>query len=314
MTTERRQRRSTVTRREALLKLLGLLGRPGACVHTDDMASGSARIPVRGERDGALLGEVPRETLADALRRGLVGDVDPGPTAPHPVAGALRLTASGRRTLRKARTEIAALRASASYAASRKAEARPQRPASNQAESPLSWLRYRRDAAGRPLLDDAQFQAGERLRTDLTLAGLTPRVTMSWTGIPGGGGGTARNSADDITERRLAASTRVARALEAVGPDHAGILVDVCGFLKGLDAIGETHGWPRRSGRLILQHALSALARHYGLISPADTAATIAVRLRHWGVEGYRPGLERWRTEGDGDAAAPRSTGPAASY
>ncbi|HEX4894478.1 MAG TPA: DUF6456 domain-containing protein [Hyphomicrobiaceae bacterium] len=173
-------------------------------------------------------------------------------------------------------------------------------PLRNPEESPLAWLRGRLDKHGRPLVDDAQFEAGERLRSDLWLAGLTPRVTSSWTGIPGrsrrsGSAGAGGEMADTV----MAARQRVSAALAAVGGELAGVLIDVCGHLKGLEEIERREGWPARSAKLVLGKALSALARHYGLLPPDTPAEIIASRLRHWGAEGYRPTLDRWKKGGD---------------
>jgi hypothetical protein len=49
------------------------------------------------------------------------------------------------------------------------------------AESPLAWLARRTGRDGRALIDPAQLQAGERLRSDFTRAQLMPRVTANWT-------------------------------------------------------------------------------------------------------------------------------------
>ena len=48
----------------------------------------------------------------------------------------------------------------------------------NLAESPLGWL------FARGLLTRAQFDAGERLRSDWEQAQLPPRVTMTWDSAP----------------------------------------------------------------------------------------------------------------------------------
>jgi len=66
-------------------------------------------------------------------------------------------------------------------------------------ESPLGWLVRRRDRHGRPLIDEAQYAAGERLRADFTIGGLSPRVTASWeqtiaSGSSGRSGGSSCNT------------------------------------------------------------------------------------------------------------------------
>lgn len=162
----------------------------------------------------------------------------------------------------------------------------------NAAESPLAWLYRRKGRDGAPLISDQQYSAGERLRADFTRARLMPRVTSNWSPVvhrvkrrssePGG--------AAALLDSAIAARTRVNKALAAVGPELADILVDVCCFLKGLAEIEAANGWPVRSGKLILQLALTRLARHYGI---AETPpAPFAQRLRHWGGLDYRPAVD----------------------
>ena len=188
---------------------------------------------------------------------------------------------------------------------------RPERPARrgspgpvvNEAESPLGWLRSRRDKAGEPLIGEAQYEAGERLRVDFTIAQLSPRVTLSWDacGAPGSTGRSGRRPDSlDVNERALAAKQRFLRALDAVGPELAGILVDVCCLWRGLEAAERSLGWPQRSGKLVLQIALTQLARHYGLLR-AEASSKRPAPIRHWGVDDYRP--EVGMVSGDGDQA-----------
>ncbi len=163
-------------------------------------------------------------------------------------------------------------------------------------ETPLQWLRRRKDKSGRPLLTETQFQAGEKLAQDYGHAQLQPRVTANWSALAPCA--RTRRSAPGVgVEMRdavVAAHRRVSRALEAVGPELAGILVDVCCHEMGLDAAEKSAGWPRRSGKLVLDLALTALARHYGLIGPEHPHAG---RLRHWGDADYRPTLDAWRPD-----------------
>jgi hypothetical protein len=168
-------------------------------------------------------------------------------------------------------------------------------PKRNLAESPLAWLARRKDKDGQPMLADAEFDAGEKLRADFWFAQMTPRTTANWSLFLSGGGG-GRGAPDigpDIRDSVIAAHERVKRALAAVGPDLAGVLIDVCCHLQGLEASEKACGWPQRSGKIILQIALRQLARHYGMVPPApSTRDDRPVRVRHWGTSDFRPEIE----------------------
>jgi len=154
------------------------------------------------------------------------------------------------------------------------------------AESPLLWLYRRKGADGAAAIGDAAFAAGERLRADLTFAGMLPNVTMNWSG----GGRIDRSATRDRlnpSEAAIAARQRADAALRAVGPELSGLLIDLCGFCKGLELIERERGWPARSAKVVVKLALASLARHYGL----DDAAIGRSRapVRRWADEGARP-------------------------
>jgi hypothetical protein len=162
----------------------------------------------------------------------------------------------------------------------------------NHDESPLSWLRRRKGRDGRPLIDTAEFAAGERLRSDYARARILPRVTANWTATvadkrrDGSAGGMA-----ELTEAALAARRRVEKALDSVGPELSGLLVDFCCFLKGLEEVERERRWPARSAKVVLRLGLSSLARHYGLLATASGRKRSSA-IRHWGADDYRPTID----------------------
>jgi len=149
----------------------------------------------------------------------------------------------------------------------------------NAAETPLGWLRNRKGSDGKALISEAEFEAGERLRTDFTKAGLTSKVTADWSLAPGtapkGRGGASQL---EITDMALAARQRFAKALDAVGPGLNDILVEVCCHLHGLEDAERGLGWPKRAAKVVLKIALGRLADHYGLV-PRERRRG---RLRSW--------------------------------
>lgn len=92
-----------------------------------------------------------------------------------------------------------------------------------------------------------------------------------------------------LRDEVLAAKDRVMRALSAVGPEISSVLVDICCELKGLEEAEKENGWPQRAGKVVLQIALTRLARHYGLTADGNDPKR---KLRQWGEPGYRPRID----------------------
>ena len=161
-------------------------------------------------------------------------------------------------------------------------------PGASATESPLLWMARRKDKSGETMIGPAAFAAGERLRADLTFSGMLPRVTMDWSGrMPGGKGGDGASL--NPTEAALAARQRVDKALRDVGPEFSGLLVDLCGFAKGLELIEMERGWPMRSAKVVIRLALASLARHYGYADA--TIGRERSAMRSWHGPNARPSM-----------------------
>ncbi len=154
----------------------------------------------------------------------------------------------------------------------------------NLAESPLGQLMRRRGKNGEEFLTQHEFRAGERLRSDYTRGQIMPRLGANWVASVSSGrrdGGVA-----ELTDTALAARMRVEKAVQAVGPELSGVLIDVCCFLKGMETVEMERGWPARSAKVVLKAALAALSRHY---NPAWGHTQRPVL--HWGADDYRPSI-----------------------
>lgn len=266
-------------------RLLAALGHPGAGARPDPTRDET--VLVHGRQGGISLG---RGTFPLAAARELVAHDLLSP--PRCDRDSYQVTEPGRAHLRRRASDDPESAFAEQQRELVTVELRDAlgaaRVSVNAAESPLAWLRRRRDREGEPLIDAAAFEAGERLRRDLTFGGMLPAVTSRWDGAVGGGGAATRDPAG-ATDAALAARQRVRRALDAVGEEFAGLLVDLCGFLKGIELIERERGWPARSGKVVLRVALGQLARHYGLGSEARGPERSA-GLRTWQADPGRPG------------------------
>lgn len=160
----------------------------------------------------------------------------------------------------------------------------------NRAESPLSMIARRKDRNGRPFLSSEEFRAGERLRSDYTRGQLMPRLGANWqAAVASGRRSGERGGAAELTDTALASRQRVENAIRAVGPELAGVLIDICCYLKGLETVEHERGWPARSAKILLKSALAALARHYE--PDRCRGASHKPAVLRWGAADYRPSI-----------------------
>lgn len=280
----------------ALLRLLKALSRTGAVAEVDTSNSAS---PVRIRVLSSLAGQdqILHHASADAWQRAVAMRLITERSDAHWEIAALgreRLAISKSPTTTSNRTgqsrEPPGLTSSAGPTIARPRTVGPIEAAS---ESPLAWLRRRRDKSGAPMISAAQFEAGERLRSDFERGQLMPRLTVDWDQAAAGGSRRVPSAAValELSDGALAARQRVNHALTALGPELASVLVDVCCHLKGLEQLERAAGWPQRSAKIVLTLGLSALARHYGIERTNPNAGP--EQIRHWGADGYRPDLDR---------------------
>jgi len=222
--------------------------------------SAQTAIPRRTEQDLAAL------ISADLLARNADG------TIAVTSAGRAHLA---RQTAERSGGEIDPFRAQHLALGRRKLD-RTETVTVDEAESPLAWLARRKGRDGRALIEPVHLQAGERLRAEYTRSQLMPHTGMNWSAAvsdqPHG------NMSLTYSEAVIAARQRVRSALDAVGPEFSGLLVDVCCFLKGLVDVERERGWPPRSAKVVLQLGLDRLARHYGFAAQARGRARAPVR------------------------------------
>ena len=165
----------------ATLAALSQLARKGAYAAPMDAppgASGAFGVFRSGDTSSPAVAVLPADTVAHLCRRAwLAADAQ---------TGRYRLTPAGIGELRRAKsapagsakTHTAPPARQAKRAAKRQLAA--ERPAQ---ESPLVWLRRRKDKDGQPLITEPQFNAGERLAADFWHAQMSPRVTANWSAV-----------------------------------------------------------------------------------------------------------------------------------
>lgn len=297
-----------VLSREAL-RLLNALAVKGTRLRSDPFDPNRILLSKSGDarRDGAAVslggGSFARSALDLLIRHDLVslGREDAIMTSGYSDVTTL-ISGAGRAFLARLAARNAG-QGDVAFAAQHRAEAMAERPDPaddrarvrvrvNQEESPLAWLAARKGADGAPLIDAAQFEAGERFRRDLTMAGIMPGISIDWDRLGSGGSGGGGNRAGrlDATEACIAARQRVTLAVRHLGAEDGDLLIDVCGFLIRISEIERARRWPARSGKIMIARALSRLADHYGLAGEARGAVRNRRILAWCAREAVAPG------------------------
>lgn len=260
------------------MRVLRFLAR-GAAAISD--GRGNGKVLLEGGDRGTIA--VARETLKGLAREGLVGTAQ-GRVALTGEGQALhrRLAAGADGFLAQHRTlELQTV----------ETEAGREQVTVNLDESPLRSIARRKGRDGQPFLTGGEVTAGERLRADYTRGQMMPRLGANWqASVASGRRDGGRGGIADLTDAALAARIRVEKAIEAVGPELAGVLIDICCYLKGLETVESERGWPVRSAKIVLKTALGVLARHY---DPQFGRRRPAGEILHWGAADYRPRLGR---------------------
>lgn len=145
----------------------------------------------------------------------------------------------------------------------------------------LPRLAASRDGDGQPFLLPHHLLAAARLERLIDRARLGPRVTMSYD--PASLGSRPGNGAGEATDSAADARQKLNRLAAAIPSDCWGVMFDICGLGKGLQAIETERRWPRRSAKLVLRIGLEQLAGHFGL-EPQATGTELAP-TRAWMTE-----------------------------
>lgn len=123
-------------------------------------------------------------------------------------------------------------------------------------ENPILSLSRRKDKNGKPFISKEQLSAGEHLRQDYELSGLSvedlqlakDQLAIANASLPKG-----------VTSARQ----RLKQALDDLGPGLAEAAFECCCLQRGLEVTEKKMGWSSRSGKIVLRIALTRLLRHY---------------------------------------------------
>lgn len=267
-------REAPTRQNRALMRLLRFIGRDTALV-----ANKGADMEIRLEKTGEIR-SFASDVLEHGLSAGLLRREDDRLFA-QPTASAFL-----KRAMVKERDEIFQEQHRHCEAVSVEVDGERHTARRNALSSPLLSLLRLKDRDGQLFFPADTLQAGERLASDFHRGQLSPSITACWEPRLAKRSKGQDNGVQELTDTAIAARMRFSRAADAMGPELAGVAIDICCFEKGLEVVERERQWPVRSAKLMLRAALQTLARHYAPPSPPQNRSP-----HHWGAEDYRPGL-----------------------
>lgn len=128
-------------------------------------------------------------------------------------------------------------------------------------------------------LDSHHVEAARVLARLFDRARMMQRVTMSYdpTRV---GGSRGKPQQADLADSAAEARQRLGRMAATMPGDCWGVLIDICGYEKGLQLVEMERNWPRRSAKLVLRIGLEHLAMSLGLSPVAEGSES--GRTRGW--------------------------------
>ena len=230
-------------------RVLRRLSEPGACLA---VAQGMDKAVVVREAAGGqtVRTSVVDTSVAEAMAlKDWIGASGSGRVARY------HLKPAGRAALKKI---LAECEQEAANARDSDPSDTPGRTRYGVADSPLLTLSRRRDKDGGRFLSEELVSTGERLREDFELARMGADAADDWEAFL-----TSPRDGATPTDATGQARARVADALGDLGPGLGDVVLRVCCYLEGLEAVEQRMGWAARSGKIVLRIALDRLQRHY---------------------------------------------------
>ena len=154
----------------------------------------------------------------------------------------------------------------------------------NQNENVILKLNKKYDKKGNPIISLEQMNAAIKLQKDYEKAQLRQKITLNWESFKNKTQKNKKYTQYTQSETGSRARKRLQNALNYVGPELTPILIKICCMEHGLTQTETNLQIPKSSARIILQIALTRLARYYGFEQKTDK-----IPINHWGAQDYKP-------------------------